>query len=130
MSRRDFFAAIAASAIARDALGGVRLFLMGRTDYRLPLSSPYRSGEQPQAHGRLWVTNAVILARDAEKDASALQITYPRRIVWAATTESRRLARNARLTQAVKAGAVGFGELKFHVEADGPGAAARVRACR
>ena len=65
------------------------------------------------------VTRAVILARDVEA-SRALQAKYPARIVWAASTEVKDEAAVTRLSQAAKDGAIGFGELKSHVEADGP----------
>jgi predicted TIM-barrel fold metal-dependent hydrolase len=66
------------------------------------------------------VTRAVILARDASEKARAFQAKYAARVVWAASTEVRDAAAEARLGQAARDGAVGFGELKSHVEADGP----------
>ena len=66
------------------------------------------------------VTRAVILARDASDRARALEAKYPARVVWAASTEVRDAAAETRLAQAARDGAVGFGELKAHVEADGP----------
>jgi len=66
------------------------------------------------------VTRAVILARDAFARSRALQARYPARVVWAASTEVGDPAAATRLAQAARDGAVGFGELKSHVEADGP----------
>jgi len=66
------------------------------------------------------VARAVILTRDTFDRARAFQSKYPARVVWAASTDITSPAAEARLTQAAKDGAVGFGELKFHVEADGP----------
>ena len=66
------------------------------------------------------VTAAVILTRDAVDRSKAFQVKYPRRVTWAASTDITTSGAETRLTQAVKDGAVGFGELKFHVEADGP----------
>lgn len=66
------------------------------------------------------VARAVILTRDAFDRSRAFQAKYPARVVWAAAADITTPDAAARLTQAVKDGAVGFGELKFHVEADGP----------
>jgi predicted TIM-barrel fold metal-dependent hydrolase len=66
------------------------------------------------------VTKAVILASNAVDRASALQAKYPRRVVWSGATDVAQAGADARLRQAHAAGARGFGELKSHVEADGP----------
>ena len=66
------------------------------------------------------VTSAVILARDASERSQAFQAKYKARVVWAASTDVRDAAAETRLAQAAQQGAVGFGELKSHVEADGP----------
>ncbi|HZS10148.1 MAG TPA: amidohydrolase family protein [Blastocatellia bacterium] len=67
------------------------------------------------------VTNAVLLARaTAVEQVKAIQAKYPKRFVWSASTDITRPDAVEALTRAVKDGAQGFGELKFHVEADGP----------
>ena len=120
VSRREFLAAVAAAAIARDAAAESAAPLWGGP----VLDCHFHLRADPKSNlthmDGCGVTNAVILARDADKDASALQAKYPRRIVWAAATDITTPGAEARLAQAVKAGAIGFGELKSHVEADGP----------
>jgi predicted TIM-barrel fold metal-dependent hydrolase len=49
-----------------------------------------------------------------------LQAQYPKRFVWFASTDITKPDAEAILTQAVKDGAGGLGEIKFHVAADGP----------
>jgi predicted TIM-barrel fold metal-dependent hydrolase len=67
------------------------------------------------------VSHAVILARDNSGEAMhAAQAKFPGRLAWAASTDIAQPTAEARLTQAVKDGARGLGELKFHVDADGP----------
>jgi predicted TIM-barrel fold metal-dependent hydrolase len=66
------------------------------------------------------VARAVILSRDATARAQAFQARYPRRIGWAASTDVATAGAETRLGQAALDGALGFGELKSHVEADGP----------
>ena len=57
------------------------------------------------------------LAADRVK---AVQAKYPGRFEWSAATDITKPGAEALLTEAVKQGAVGFGEIKFHVAANGP----------
>lgn len=67
------------------------------------------------------VTNAVILARDPSADQiQAIEQKYRQRLAWAITTDITGPDAERRLTEAVKQGAVGFGEMKFHLAADAP----------
>jgi uncharacterized protein len=67
------------------------------------------------------VTRAVLLTRgDVVERVRAIQAKYPNRFVWSASTDITKPEAVEVLTKAVKDGAQGFGELKFHVEADGP----------
>jgi predicted TIM-barrel fold metal-dependent hydrolase len=67
------------------------------------------------------VTDAVLLARaSASEQIKAIQAKYPKRFVWAATADITKPDAVETLTKAVKDGAQGLGEIKFHVEADGP----------
>ena len=66
-------------------------------------------------------TNAVLLTQGPVVErVKAIQAKYPNRFVWAASTDITKPDAAEVLTKAVKDGAVGFGEIKFHVEADGP----------
>ena len=68
------------------------------------------------------VSNAMALTRpNAADDIKALQTQYPGRILgWFAGADITKPDAGEILTKAVKAGAIGFGELKFHVDAAGP----------
>lgn len=67
------------------------------------------------------VTHAMLLARSsASEQVKAIQAKYPKRFVWAASADITRPEATELLTKAVKDGAIGLGEIKFHVEADGP----------
>lgn len=67
------------------------------------------------------VSNAVLLARgNASAQVRQIQAKYPGRFVWAASADITRPDAEQILTQAVKDGAVGLGEIKYHVAADGP----------
>jgi predicted TIM-barrel fold metal-dependent hydrolase len=68
------------------------------------------------------VSNAMILAREnSAADIAALKAQYPGRVLgWFASADITKPEAAELLTKAVKAGAIGLGELKFHVEANGP----------
>ena len=67
------------------------------------------------------VTNAVLLTRaTAVEQVKAVQAKYPNCFIWSASADITKPDAVEVLTKAVKDGAQGFGELKFHVEADGP----------
>src|SRR5262245_43863538 len=67
------------------------------------------------------VTNAVLLARaSASEQIKSIQAKYPNRFVWAASADITKPDAVETLAKAVKDGAQGLGEIKFHVEADGP----------
>lgn len=67
------------------------------------------------------ITKANLLTRGAvEPQVKALEALAPGRFTWFSTFDITKPEAEAQLTQAVKDGAQGFGELKFHVAADGP----------
>lgn len=68
------------------------------------------------------VSNALVLAREnSADDVKALQTKFPGRVLaWFASTDITKPEAGELLTKAVKNGASGFGEIKFHVEAAGP----------
>ena len=67
------------------------------------------------------VTKANLLTRsNAAEQVRATQSKYPGRFVWFASADITKPDAEKLLTEAVKEGAGGFGEIKFHVEADGP----------
>ncbi len=67
------------------------------------------------------ITKANLLTRGAVQDqVKALDAAAPGRFTWFSTFDITKPDAEAQLTQAVKDGAQGFGELKFHVAADGP----------
>jgi len=120
INRREFLGVLAVSAAAADVRAQSSAELWGGPvlDCHLHLRA---DAEANVVHmDGCGVARAVILARDANDRARAFQAKYPRRVVWAASTEVATAGAEARLTQAAKDGALGFGELKSHVEADGP----------
>jgi len=68
------------------------------------------------------ISNAMILARDnSAEQIAAIKTQYPGRVLgWFASTDITQPEASDLLTKAVKAGAIGFGELKSHVAAAGP----------
>jgi uncharacterized protein len=67
------------------------------------------------------VTKANLLTRPAALDqVKALQAAAPGRFTWFNSYDVTRPDAEQVLTQAVKEGAQGFGEMKFHVAANGP----------
>jgi predicted TIM-barrel fold metal-dependent hydrolase len=67
------------------------------------------------------ITKANLLARGAAQEpVKALAALAPGRFTWFNSVDITKPEAEAQLTQAVKDGAQGFGELKFHVAADGP----------
>jgi predicted TIM-barrel fold metal-dependent hydrolase len=68
------------------------------------------------------VSNVLVLARESSgAEVASLRSRHPGRVLgWFASADITRPDAEALLTNAVKQGAIGFGELKFHVEAAGP----------
>jgi len=68
------------------------------------------------------VSNAMALAREnSAEQIQGIEAKYPGRILgWFASADITKPEAEAQLTAAVKQGAIGLGELKFHVEASGP----------
>jgi predicted TIM-barrel fold metal-dependent hydrolase len=67
------------------------------------------------------VSNALLLSRaNATEQIQAMQAKYPGVFAWTATTDITKPDAEAILTAAVKQGALGLGEIKFHVASGGP----------
>jgi predicted TIM-barrel fold metal-dependent hydrolase len=82
-----------------------------------------RATEQNIAHlNGCGVSNAMILARaNSADDIKAIDTQFPGRVLgWFASGNIASPDAEEVLTKAVKSGAIGLGELKFHVEAAGP----------
>src|SRR5262249_37947314 len=121
MNRREFIEIFAAAAI-------------------LPALSPQESAREwgspvfdvhfhlrPQASANIThldgagVTKANLLTRGRALDqVKALHTLAPNRFTWFNSADVTRPDAELALTEAVKSGAQGFGEMKFHVAADGP----------
>jgi predicted TIM-barrel fold metal-dependent hydrolase len=119
LTRRALLGTLAAAAATRDlaAQGPPAEWGGSILDCHLHLR---QDGESNIVHmDGCGVTHAVILSRDAER-ARALQAKYPSRLAWAMSVDVTQADAEARLREAARTGALGFGELKSHVEADGP----------
>ena len=67
------------------------------------------------------ITRANLLTRGAaQEQVKTLEALAPGRFTWFNSVDITKPEAEAQLTQAVKDGAQGFGELKFHVAADAP----------
>jgi len=68
------------------------------------------------------VSNAMMLARENSVDQiHEIEEKYPGRLLgWFASADITKPEAEALLTKAIRNGAIGFGEIKFHVEAAGP----------
>jgi len=80
------------------------------------------NGESNLAHiNGSGVTKAVLLTRaQGVEQARALVEKYPGRFVWFVSADVTKPESAALLTQAVKEGALGMGEIKYQVQCDGP----------
>ncbi len=122
MNRRQFIGVAVAAAVcsnsrvlaaAQDEWGGPVLDIHFHLRPGLDANMAHMQG--------CGVTNAVLLARaSAFEQIKGIQAKYPKRFVWAASADITKPEAVEALTKAVKDGALGFGEIKFHVEADGP----------
>jgi len=67
------------------------------------------------------IAKANLLTRaTAAEQVAAIEAVAPKRFTWFSSADITKPEAEQALTAAVKAGAQGFGELKFHVAADGP----------
>jgi predicted TIM-barrel fold metal-dependent hydrolase len=123
INRRAFIRNVAAAASAMP--------LVGQTTSRPEWGGPVvdchhhmrRTPEANIAHlDGSAMSNAMLLARDnSANEIAALKMQYPSRVLgWFASSDITKPEAEELLTNAVKAGAIGLGELKFHVAAAGP----------
>ena len=121
MNRREFLETVAAAAmlpaVARQAPGN---------EWGSPVFDlHFHLRPQPAANlahlDGAGVTKANLLTRGAVlEQVKAIQTAAPGRFTWFNSYDVTKPEAEQILTQAVKEGAQGFGEMKFHVAADGP----------
>jgi predicted TIM-barrel fold metal-dependent hydrolase len=121
MKRREFLGAAAALAMS----GRVRAERQAPPDWGGPVVDTHlHLRATPEAHvahmDGCGVSGAILRARDNPEAVRAVLEAYPGRFRWTASADATRADAVDVLTRAVKAGAVGLGEIKSHVAADGP----------
>jgi predicted TIM-barrel fold metal-dependent hydrolase len=122
MNRREFLETVAAAAV---------LPTLGRQDSANEWGTPvldlhFHLRPQPAANlahldgAGIAKANLLTRGRAALDQVKALQAAAPGRFTWFSSYDVAQPDAEQVLTQAVKSGAQGFGEMKFHVAADGP----------
>src|SRR5438128_3659049 len=120
MNRREFLETIAAAAVLPAFARG------DANEWGAPVFDlHFHLRPQPAANlahlDGAGVTKANLLTRGRVLDqVKALQAAAPGRFTWFNSYDVTQPDAEQVLTQAVKSGAQGFGEMKFHVAADGP----------
>lgn len=122
ISRREFLGTVAAAAV----VPALRAQEQAGAEWGSPVFDLHHH-MRPVAANNLahvdgaGITKANLLTRGAvQPQVKALEALAPGRFTWFSTFDITKPDAEAQLTQAVKDGAQGFGELKFHVAADGP----------
>jgi len=121
MNRREFLETFAAAAVL-PALGGQQ----PSQEWGSPVFDlHFHLRPQPAANvahlDGAGVAKANLLTRGgALAQVTAVQNAAPGRFIWFNSSDVTKPDAEQMLTQAVKSGAQGFGEMKFHVAADGP----------
>jgi predicted TIM-barrel fold metal-dependent hydrolase len=120
MNRREFLETVAAAAVlpsfARQTPGE-----WGSPVFDLHFHMRPQPGANLAHLDGAGVTKANLLTRAPAVDqVNAIAATAPGRFTWFSSYDVTKADAEQMLTQAVKAGAQGFGEMKFHVAADGP----------
>jgi len=121
MNRREFLETVAATAALPSFVRQP-----GTNEWAAPVFDlHFHMRPQPAANlahlDGAGVTKANLLTRGAALDqVKAIDAAAPGRFTWFNSYDVTKPDAEQVLTQAVKAGAQGFGEMKFHVAADGP----------
>jgi uncharacterized protein len=124
MDRREFLGTIAVAAVAPTLArqdGRDRASEWGSPVFDLHFHvRPQPASNLAHLDGA-GITKANLLTRGAAlEQVKAVQAAAPGRFIWFSSYDVTQPDAERVLTQAVKNGAQGFGEMKFHVAADGP----------
>jgi uncharacterized protein len=122
MNRREFLGAVTAAAVLPAvARQGVPANEWGSPVFDLHFHLRSQPASNLAHLDGAGVTRANLLTRGVVvPQVQALQAAAPGRFTWFNSYDVTRPDAEQVLTQAVKDGAQGFGEMKFHVAADGP----------
>src|SRR3954465_996053 len=122
MNRREFLGKVSAAAAVLPALGRQA----PANEWGSPVFDlHFHMRPQPASNithlDGAGVTKANLLTRGAAlEQVKAIEAAAPGRFTWFNSSDITKPEAEQLLTQAVKDGAQGFGEMKFHVAADGP----------
>ncbi|MDX2179636.1 MAG: amidohydrolase [Bryobacteraceae bacterium] len=126
MNRRTFLGAAAGMAI-RSAQAQTSEWGAPVIDIHLHMRRDLRQSPQEDIDANIkhidgcGVQKAILLARsDGYERVKPVMAKYPGRFVWSAATDITQPEAEGTLRSAVKQGAIGLGELKAHVAANGP----------
>jgi uncharacterized protein len=131
MNRREFLETVAAAAVvpalpSLPALAGRGQGQSPANDWGSPVFDLHHH-LRPQPAGNLahldgvGITKANLLTRgDVAERVKAMEAAAPGRFTWFNSYDVAQADAEKVLTAAAKAGAQGFGEMKYHVAADGP----------
>jgi predicted TIM-barrel fold metal-dependent hydrolase len=120
LNRRQFLGVVGASVSQPAAM------LRGETEWGSPVVDlHFHMRGQPAANiahlDGAGITNANLLTRATAVDqVGAVQAAAPGRFTWFCSADPSRPESIDALTQSVKSGARAFGEMKYHLSADGP----------
>lgn len=121
MNRREFLETVATAAVVPTFAVQGQANAWGSPVFDLHHHlRPQPAGNLAHLDG-VGITKANLLTRgDAAERVKAMEAAAPGRFIWFNSYDVAQPDAEKVLTQAVKAGAQGFGEMKYHVAADGP----------
>jgi predicted TIM-barrel fold metal-dependent hydrolase len=121
MNRREFIALLTATAVVPTVARQSTANQWGSLVFDLHFHLRQQPASNLAHLDGVGIAKANLLTRGPVlEQVKALQAAAPGRFIWFNSYDVTRPGAEQVLTQAVKDGAQGFGEMKFHVAADGP----------